>query len=90
MKQPQHMVEALQQVFSALWCWVIAHSHNPFPFPVLLVKKNNESWGFCVNYRQLNVITIKDQFHIPVVDDILDELQERSIFSKIDLKSGYH
>ncbi|GJX15862.1 putative reverse transcriptase domain-containing protein [Tanacetum coccineum] len=68
----------------------IRPSTSPWGAPVLFVKKKDGSFRMCIDYRELNKLTVKNRYPLPRIDDLFDQLQGSSVYSKIDLRSGYH
>ncbi|GJT68561.1 putative reverse transcriptase domain-containing protein [Tanacetum coccineum] len=68
----------------------IRPSSSPWGAPVLFVKKKDGPFQMCIDYRELNKLTVKNRYPLPRIDDLFDQLRGSSVYSKIDLRSGYH
>jgi hypothetical protein len=87
---PAELDELKKQLDELVAAGFIQPSKSPFGAPVLFVKKKDGSMRMCVDYRDLNRITVKNKYPLPRVDELFDRLQGAKYFSKIDLRSGYH
>ncbi|KAK8918385.1 hypothetical protein KSP39_PZI021868 [Platanthera zijinensis] len=87
---PRELEELRSQLDELLERGYIRPSSSPWGAPVLFVKRKDRSMRLCIDYRDLNKITIKNKYPLPRVDDLFDQLKGSTVFSKIDLRSGYH
>ncbi|KAJ9510078.1 hypothetical protein QJQ45_011724 [Haematococcus lacustris] len=89
MSKPEHD-ELRRQITDLLAKGLIEPSSSPFAAPVLFVQKKSGELRMCIDYRQLNKITIRDQYPLPRIDDLFDQLAGKTVFSSLDLQAGYH
>ncbi|GJW12670.1 putative reverse transcriptase domain-containing protein [Tanacetum coccineum] len=87
---PSEMEELSTQLQELSDKGFIRPSSSPWGAPVLFVKKKDGSFRMCIDYRELNKLTVKNRYPLPRIDDLFDQLQGSSVYSKIDLRSGYH
>nr|GEZ94272.1 putative reverse transcriptase domain, ribonuclease H-like domain, aspartic peptidase domain protein [Tanacetum cinerariifolium] len=87
---PSEMKELAKQLKELSEKGFIRPSSSPWGAPVLFVKKKDGSFRMCIDYRELNKLTVKNRYPLPRIDDLFDKLQGSSVYSKIDLRSSYH
>ncbi|GJW80017.1 putative reverse transcriptase domain-containing protein [Tanacetum coccineum] len=87
---PSEMKELSEQLKELSDKGFIRPSSSPWGAPVLFVKKKDGSFRMCIDYRELNKLTVKNRYPLPRIDDLFDQLQGSSVYSNIDLRSGYH
>ncbi|KAD7476994.1 hypothetical protein E3N88_00130 [Mikania micrantha] len=87
---PSEMQELSSQLQELLDKGFIRPSFSPWGAPILFVKKKDGSFRMCIDYRELNKLTIKNRYPLPRIDDLFDQLQRATYFSTINLRSGYH
>ncbi|GKC98809.1 putative reverse transcriptase domain-containing protein, partial [Tanacetum coccineum] len=87
---PAKMKELAEQLKELSDKGFIRTSSSPWGAPILFVKKKDGSFRMCIDYRELNKLTVKNHYPLSRIDDLFDQLQGSSIYSKIDLRSGYH
>nr|GFB65251.1 putative reverse transcriptase domain-containing protein [Tanacetum cinerariifolium] len=88
--EPSEMKELTEQLKELSEKGFIRPSSSPWGAPVMFVKKKDGSFRMCIDYRELNKLMVKNRYPLPRIDDLFDQLQGSSVYSKIDLRSGYH
>ncbi|KAL5553429.1 hypothetical protein UlMin_040830 [Ulmus minor] len=87
---PVELKELQVQLQELLDKGFVRSSYSPWGAPVLFVKKKDGSMRMCIDYRELNKVTVKNKYPLPRIDDLFDQLKGAVVFSKVDLRSGYH
>ena len=87
---PAELKELKVQLEEMIEKGFIRPSHSPWGAPVLFVKKKDGSLRLCIDYKGQNKVTIKNKYPLPRIDDLFDQLAGSRVFSRIDLRSGYH
>nr|GEY08228.1 putative reverse transcriptase domain-containing protein [Tanacetum cinerariifolium] len=87
---PSEMKDLSEQLKELSDKGFIRPSSSPWGAPVLFVKKKDGSFRMCIDYRELNKLTVKNRYPLPRINDLFDQLQGSSVYSKIDLRLGYH
>lgn len=85
-----HRVELQKLIDDLLKQNVITESDSPFASPIVMVRKKSGEFRLCVDYRELNKNTVKDNYPLPVIEDLLDRLRKKKYFSVLDLRNGFH
>jgi hypothetical protein len=87
---PKKLAEIKKQLAELLEMGFICPSSSPWGYPTIFVKKKDDTLRMCVDYCPLNVVTIKNKYPLPCIDALFDQLVGAKVFSKIDLRLGYH
>lgn len=80
----------IEKQIAMLQSGVIKPSTSPSASPIIMARKKDCTWRLCVDYRHLNLLTLKSMYPMPVIDELLDEISGASWFTKLDLRAGYH
>ena len=87
---PSELIELKKQIKELLEKGYIRASSSPWGSPILFAKKKDGTLRLCIDYRALNMVTVKNKYPMPRINDLFDQLAQAKVFSKIDLRSGYH